>query len=263
MIVSNFPKVDRPQRHVIAYLDMLGTTTKITQDDDYMHLYQLYTIYNSAVQLSENEMLRKSQYGKIITKIFSDNIIMAIPLNSDNDIEDIYHLIEFTGIFQNYASVLYRWPVRGGITIGELFLDKVMVWGKGLVRAYNLEDKIAIFPRIVIDQSIIHMIGNNNNYIRRDIDGWFFLDFLNFMRHTDQHGNDIFALTAKQGFAKQLKEIRNKDGIYQERPYQKLQWYKNYLNQWYNEHYTPSDGTVLIDESSLEENDSNLEQDPS
>lgn len=263
MIVSNFPKVDKPQKHVIAYLDMLGTTAKIAQADDYMNLYQLYTIYNAAVQFSENKALRKSRFGKIVVKIFSDNIIMAIPLNSDDDIEDICHLIEFTAIFQDSATLIHRWPVRGGIAIGELFIDKVMVWGKGLVRAYNLENKMAIFPRILIDQSIIHIIGENSNFVRCDTDGCFFLDFLNFVRHQDQQGNDNFVLTARNSFTDLLKEIKNKDGTYQERPYQKLQWYKNYLNQWYNEHYAPSDGTVLIDESSLEKTDSNLEQDPS
>lgn len=253
-VVINIPKVDRPQKHVIAYLDMLGTTAKINQADNYRYLYQLYSIYNSAVQQSEDATLRKSRYGKIITKIFSDNIIMAIPLNSDSDIEDICHLMEFTAIFQNFASVINRWPVRGGITVGELFLDKIMVWGKGLVRAYFLEDKMAIFPRIVIDQKIIRMIGENNHYVRCDTDGWFFLDFLNFMNYQDQQGNDNFALIAMQSFTDLLKEIRKEDGTYQERPYQKIHWYKSYLNQWYNEHYGFGKDALLIDESTLEAN---------
>lgn len=261
-IVVNIPKVDKPQKHIIAYLDMLGTTAKITQDDNYLDLYRLYTIYNSAIQQRENEVLRKSRYGKIVTKIFSDNIIMAIPLNSDNEIEDIVDLISFTAFFQNYASIANCWQLRGGITIGELFIDNTMVWGKGLVRAYFLEDKMAIFPRIIFDQNVIRIIGEGNKFTRCDADGWFFLDYLNFMQFKDQHGNDNFAENVRKSFACQLKEIKNQDGTYQERPYQKLQWYKNYLNQWYNEHYTPVAGTVLIDESTFDENDSKPMQDP-
>lgn len=249
------PKVDKPKKYVIAYLDMLGTTAKIAQKDNYYSLYQLYSIYNYVVQQEENEILRKSRYGKIITKIFSDNIVMAIPLKSDNDdIDSVLNLMQFTSIFQNRATLFQSWPVRGGITIGELFIDKVMVWGKGLVRAYTMEDKIALFPRIIIDQSIIQQIGTKNPFVRLDSDGCFYLDFLNFVNYEDQHG---FELIARKSFAYMLAEIKYRDGTYQERPYQKLQWLKSYYNQWYKEKYADSCGE-LIDEETLKIDSANL-----
>ena len=259
-MILNPPKVERPQKYVISYLDMLGTTAKIAREDNYLFLDQLYSIYNTAVQQSENELLRKSRYGKIVTKIFSDNIIMAIPLNSSDDINDILNLMRFTSFFQYFASLINRWPVRGGITIGELFIDKIMVWGKGLVRAYTLEDKLAIFPRIIIDHNIIQQIGTKNSLVRLDSDGWFYLDFLNSMNFQDQHE---FVSGARDSFADLLSEIRDKDGTYRERPYQKLQWYKTYLNQWYNEHYVHEDDEVLIDESALVVRNNTPERSPS
>lgn len=253
-------KIDRPQDHIITYLDMLGTASKIGKDDDYEYLRRLYIIYNSAIHIIQHEPAAKPYYGKIVVKIFSDNILMAIPLNSGNDIEDIQHLLQFTAIFQMIASIIYCWPVRGGITIGELFCDEIMVWGKGLIRAYNLENNIAVFPRVVIDQNVIRAIGEKETHVRHDADGWFFVDFLNYI-HLIQ-GDDIWALFVRNSFVNQLKEIRKPDGTYEERPYQKLQWYKSYLNQWHNERCTPDKDTMFIDESTIEQND-NLELTPS
>ena len=251
---DNLLRVDKPQTHIIAYLDMLGTSSKIDKDDDYQKLRRIYTIYMSAFHIIQKFSSVKFHFEKIKIKIFSDNIILAIPLNPNNDIADILLLIRFAAFFQSISSLRHCWPVRGGITIGELFIDEVMVWGKGLTRAYDLENKIAIFPRIVVDKKVVCMIEKDNNYVRSDADGWFFVDFLNFTHSQDNQGNDSIAALIKDSFSKQLEEIKNQSGIHKERAYQKLQWYKNYLNQWYNEHYTSEEDTVLIEESALEEN---------
>lgn len=255
MIISSLQNVDRPQNHIIAYLDMLGTTSKIDKDDDYPYLRRLYNIYNNVIQIIQDKSSLTSRYDKIIIKVFSDNIIMAIPLKSKNDIEAIHNLIQFTAVFQSLSTIHYCWPIRGGITIGDLFLDEMMVWGKGLIRAYNLENKIAIFPRIVVDQNIIQIIGQNNIYVRRDVDGCFFVDFLNFNHVDDEQEKDNFVKFLWNRFEKQLEEIRNQDGNYQERPYQKLQWYKNYLEQRCNVNSTFSVNTELINESTLQKSD--------
>ena len=43
------------------------------------------------------------------------------------------------------------WLLRGGISIGQLLIDDVMVWGETLLKSYYLEDKIANYPRIISD----------------------------------------------------------------------------------------------------------------
>ena len=48
------------------------------------------------------------------------------------------------GHFQELsASDSVGWLLRGGISIGQLFIDDVMVWGEALLKSYYLEDKIA------------------------------------------------------------------------------------------------------------------------
>lgn len=237
--------MEKPKRYAIAYLDLLGTTSKIANDEDGLYLYRIRTIYNMAVQFTENEKLLASSYNRIKTKIFSDNIVLAIPLDSDHDIDGITCLLKFVAIFQHYAAIQSNWLIRGGITIGELFIDDLLVWGPGLVRAYKLEDSIAIFPRIVIDRNVLEIIGTNHLFFYRDIDGQFFLNFLNFMNYRDSENNDNFIATIQKSFVGLLSEIKKPNGDYDERAYQKLQWYKNYINSWGRKKYPGIDSPPI------------------
>lgn len=48
--------------------------------------------------------------------------------------------------------------VRGGISCGNFFSDERMIWGNALLRAYKLEDQIAIYPRIIVAPEIVEII---------------------------------------------------------------------------------------------------------
>lgn len=78
--------------------------------------------------------------------------------------------------------------IRGGITIGKIIHNEEMVFGPGINRAYELESKYAIYPRIIFDQ--IHFKGDSfyptrsilrQVEITEDDDGLF---FINYMRPT-------------------------------------------------------------------------------
>jgi hypothetical protein len=250
IIINLFPKED-PKTYAIAYLDLLGTTSKISNDTDGQYLYNIRSIYNMAVKFTEDEQESPSVYGRIETKIFSDNIVLAIPLDSDHDMVGISCLLKFVAFFQHIADIHYHWLIRGGITIGELYIDEILVWGTGLVRAYELENTIAIFPRIVIDRNVLEIVGKNSPSFYPDIDGQFFLNFLNSMEYHDAEGNDNFAETIRKSFAALLSEIKKTDGSYDESAYQKLQWYRNYINAWSKQKYPELD-VPLIEEPKMD-----------
>lgn len=236
MVINPKPlSTDELKLYAIAYLDLLGTSSKIEKDRAENYFFRIHTLYNMVVSYSEDERFSKLSYSKIKTKIFSDNIIMAIPLSSINDMKAIRCLLKFVSLFQNYSSLLYSWLVRGGVTVGNLFLDKVFVWGTGLLRAYELESHLAIYPRIIMDRNIPSLIHENNDLLYQDIDGQFYLNFLNSMEYRDADGNDNSLSMIRESFKILTEEIRLSDGSYPDKPYQKLQWYKNYLNRWYKQ----------------------------
>lgn len=247
-IIVNIPAPGKPKTYAIAYLDLLGTTSKISKDKNNVYLYTIRSIYDMAVKSSGKDGFSDLGFNRIETKIFSDNIVMAIPLDSGHEVADVCCLLKFVAIIQNHAAISSNWLVRGGVTIGELYIDNILIWGQGLIRAYELENHIAVFPRIIIDRNVLELLGADNLFFCRDIDGQFYLNFLEFMEYRDTTGADVFVPQIRRHFEQLLSEIKMPNGNYAERPYQKLHWHRNYINAWYRKKHQNT--TILpIDES--------------
>lgn len=114
------------------------------------------------------------------------------------------------------------WLLRGGISIGQLFIDDVMVWGDALLTSYYLEDKVANYPRIIIDKSVVDEIIQDNKlseYMRKDFDNLYFLNFLN-----DCH---FCGEMLMNGFQIMQREAENN---IDDKTYQKFSWHMNFVN---------------------------------
>lgn len=44
---------------------------------------------------------------------------------------------------------------RGAVVIGDLYNDKIIIFGPAMLEAYELESKKAIYPRIIIEEDTI------------------------------------------------------------------------------------------------------------
>ncbi len=77
-----------------------------------------------------------------------------------------------------YAGIL----VRGGISIGPTFHQRGILYGSGLLKAYEIESKIAIYPRIVIDPFLFNKLTDQIKlvYTSTDLDGLSYVDPLKF-----------------------------------------------------------------------------------
>jgi len=186
----------KTQKYLVAYLDLLGTKHQIETDDNCDLLNIVSSCYENVIRtLSTIMPISGIEDCKI--KVFSDNIIVAIP--SDTTQRDDHHPIIALNRIGPAVRYLQREflnkkiLIRGGVTYGQLYIDDVFVWGKALIDAYSLESTIAKYPRIVIDQSIVELKGLvlfddqsldflSINKIKKDYDGEFFFDYLNYPR---------------------------------------------------------------------------------
>lgn len=212
----------KTDQYIVAYLDILGVTSKIKEaEDDMTSMNKLHNLYTFSINLTRETAIKGNK--DIEFKIFSDNIIIAKKLTQETLKDDIYCLLSCVGHFQeSAASDSVGWLLRGGITIGELFIDDVMVWGNALLRPYELEDKIAIYPRVIIDKNVIDMISESDRaygFIRIDNDGFAFLNYLNNCHFVGQ--------MLMNGFEIMKKEVGSHPN---DRVLQKLIWHKNFIN---------------------------------
>lgn len=211
--------------YIVAYLDLLGVTSRINSKMDHQQIAmnKLHNLYTFAVDLTREIQIAGNE--AIQFKIFSDNIIIAKKLAGEkqNRLKDINCLLSCTAQFQELAaSDSVGWMMRGGITIGQLFIDEVMVWGEALVKAYFLEDKVAVYPRVVIASSVFNEIKDDERmteFYRVDFDE---LPFLNYMNNCHFCGQMLM-----NGFELMKSEI---DHNVDERIRQKFNWHVNYIN---------------------------------
>lgn len=220
--VDNYDRTT--ETYIVAYLDILGITNRIkAKDENKLAMNKLYNFYTHSMQTTK--MIQIEENKDIQFKIFSDNVIIAKRVSKDKEqrMKDIRSLLMCTGHFQELAaSDSVGWMLRGGITIGQLFIDDVMVWGDALVKAYYLEDKVATYPRVIIDNIVVQeIIGNEllKEYLRMDFDNLYFLNYLNDCYFCGQ--------MLMEGFEIMKAEVNNK---FDEKTYQKFCWHMNFIN---------------------------------
>jgi len=185
----------KTSNYIIGYVDILGTSEYLKKGNDFFinQLNILYNLFDNLIQeLEEKQEKNILVQDKLKTKIFSDNIVFAIECNKDNFAINLRYLISILLLFQKCALVECGLLMRGGICVGDLYLDDVFICGKGLVEAHALEEKIAIYPRILLRREIAHAIKEimPNNIIpkelmKEDFDGQFFLNYLHDVTEED------------------------------------------------------------------------------
>ena len=215
-------------RHIVAFIDILGASEKIKQDVD-LSLNTIHNVYDETLDAVDS-MFSGEAIEDLTPKIsiFSDNIVLAISCRPHGDISAFIALVLFCALIQN--NFLRRgFLVRGGIACGSFFSDNIMVWGQALVDAHLIESSLSIYPRIVIHPETVVELGlSDDGYspqqILQDTDGLYFVDYIHkkllankslYFKHLLQLYHDC----------NEMKK-RHSNNI---RIMQKINWYESYL----------------------------------
>lgn len=222
--------------YIVAFLDMLGTTRLIQSESSEEARKKMHFMYEQMVALSENQ-----NKDEINVSIFSDNLLVAQKLDGENDSVIINHFIQSIAAFQFSAVIDYHWLLRGGVTIGDLYIDDIMVWGNALVRSHNLESGIAYYPRVIIDPNpdILNRLRDSgifrDSWLQYDMDGQYFVDYLH-----GQQGYRNLSARLSHSFDCIIRMSQGKNGVINERVFQKLGWHKRYVNRFLRTLENPS-----------------------
>ena len=218
-------------QHIIAYIDFLGSKERMKEEDSYSSLFYLKVLLEG--------IKKKASFIKSInfiddftTKIFSDNMVIAQKINKDILCDQIISMINLLSLLQFEAFFQFGFPLRGGITIGELSIDDSVVWGTGLIKAYQIENKLANYPRIIVSQEVIDAYKQCQNasinifaMIKQDKDGYWFVDYLTAAPNLKLIPQISASLLQK------AKLCVEKD----DRVKQKINWIISYFNSYCNE----------------------------
>lgn len=219
----------KTEEYIVAFIDLLGSSKAIHNDPDGT-LKTVHNAYSKAIQVYNEVFEPLSRELKI--KIFSDNIIIYTKCNRLGANVAFHITSLLAGIIQiNFLnSDLLS---RGGISKGSFFSDDIMIWGEALVDAYNIESKISIYPRIVVNPKLIselQLFRTNkisiNKLIVQDSDYLCFINYLSIANALKKN--------ASLGCLKYLErsedmKLKHMDDI---KAVQKICWHQDFIKKY-------------------------------
>ena len=215
---------------IVAFIDVLGSTEAIMKDAD-KSLQMMHDAYSEAIALYQS-LFDKGKRIKPCAKIFSDNIVVSVSREGESGHGAFCAIAMISAIIQ-VQFLKHGFLTRGGIASGSFFVDDMMVWGTALVKSHNLENNLAIYPRIIVDPELIGdlKLADPNcifvrckEWIEQDTDSFFMINYLNkYLLNKEIFIIKLMDL-AEDNIAEYNAERKMK-------PCQKWLWFANYIKE--------------------------------
>ncbi|MDY6264966.1 MAG: hypothetical protein SPM09_11205 [Fibrobacter sp.] len=152
----------------IAFIDILGFKNLVMNEQcDYLYnVFQQIRVSSQTGFNLGNEFV--SSFLLVKHYVMSDSIILYI----DASIKDSFFALVRTCQFLQMSLLTMDTPilVRGGITSGPIFSENEIIYGKGLINSYLLEENTAIYPRIIFTKQTLDNGRRNYESIKPEID---------------------------------------------------------------------------------------------
>ena len=225
---------------VVAFVDILGFKKLASSTGEGAPAHELLCRLRRALRESFEHIRyhEKSSNSRdpdlYRVRIFTDNIVIAHPIAQDGEME-LGLLFNQLAIFQTLLAT-HGFFARGGVAIGEATIDEDIVFGPGLVKAYELESTKARDPRIVLSLEAEEAVKTHLEYYADqtdapqtseflvDADGQLFINYLHAALLDDEPRVDIIQ-SHKQQVESQLSAMLNQPEIWS-----KYAWVASYHN---------------------------------
>lgn len=180
------------EEHIIAFVDLLGFRERISQkgekaDEEPKQILSLLTDFMALRGEAELNTKENSLSFRPAISAFSDHIVISYPAEQIEDIKEngsIALLINLQKVVGLLASLALEkgFLIRGAVTSGKLYHGNSIVFGAALIEAYDLERKVAIYPRVIFSNKAMALFpglkSNSNQFLWQDFDGVYHLNYL-------------------------------------------------------------------------------------
>lgn len=235
MSIKTLDLPEKPQEsdYVIAYVDLLGTKKMLQEQDNADVFDGIYTSFLTATKLLPS-CLEEYFLNELEVKVFSDNILVAYKVSDCTDKKCVYNAYDKITLFLRFFLAMLTNDghlFRGAITLGKLLINDVMVWGKGLSEVVELEENVAIYPRVILSENILKVFDEfgldgvkyeEKFRCLKDFDECVFYDFFEY---NDWGSMDSLLYNANYHLGEKFKNEKEPKTL------QKLYWYRNYINR--------------------------------
>ena len=133
---------------------------------------------------SSTNILKKSESVEYIH--ISDSFVFV------SDPKTIISILKLLSTIQIRIVYECHRLLRGAITIGDAIIENEgkYIIGPAYIQAYKLQENDAIFPRIIVDNSVINAIKKSDkeikDFLKQDFDKEFFIDYIKVFMKEDE-----------------------------------------------------------------------------
>lgn len=189
----NFYIQDEKPVHKLSYcafLDVLGFSARTTESYKSGSADKLLGEFHEVFTETTEELRRDAnfEYSRLYYKSFSDNVLLAVPITSRDMESEFGNILIATSRYQ-FRMALRGFFIRGGLSVGPLFIDDNSVYGEALLAAYRLESQIALNPVVALCDETAKLVRKHLTYYADDwapqlrsllinADGRYFINYL-------------------------------------------------------------------------------------
>ncbi len=252
---------------IVAFIDILGFKQQTEDLQEKSLLDILSPLYFAEVSnYKQKGIYQEIGLDKLHTTeatFFSDSIVISCDIKHISDL--ILHVKKLSESFIEYGLFL-----RGGVAHGKLYHNDRVVFGPAMNEAYLLESNFAVYPRILISDSVYSLIKNTTgpavgaeeyktlsksyklnedfntiNNILRDDDGFYYINTFPLSVALSSHITSL-GITSLDDFVNYLKTTIEKNlqkHVSNKKIFSKYFW----LATKFNKYYINKNGTDLID----------------
>lgn len=245
---------------MVCTIDMLGFSQMIIESCNNKYGNDLLKEINFLINKNK-QCIIKNKYSQGKIKIYTDNMIVGYPIKDDGE-EALNEILDNVSEYQ-FNLALEGFFVRGGVSVGDFYINEDIVFGPALLDAHYVESNLACYPRIVLDSKTVsklrryinnYDIAPQRNKILIDNDGQWFLNYLNtiFKYYTECNNKYEFEKMQIKLLFKHKVKIEemlelNKENI---RVWDKFVWIANYHNYFCNINFV-NEKNLRIDKNKL------------
>lgn len=176
------------EHRIILFLDFLGFKEIVdgTANDD-RKLASLLKAIDKLYDIGRDDA---DLYKTRSITTFSDSVVLSYAVEEQSA---VYYLLSDIA-FAVIELVIEGYLVRGAVTMGDLIHTKRFLVGPAMVKAYELESKVAKAPRVLIDQKLIsiarraharqntpkHEAKHVRAFMTKDADGQHYFDYISW-----------------------------------------------------------------------------------
>jgi hypothetical protein len=256
----------RLRTSIVGFLDIMGFSQSIQNSrspDDAQRLVDRIV----GALTDARDFVRRSLAGDFAklprgwaVKFFSDNLVVGYPFEGPEAAVMAARFIIACSQRYQLRMAVNGFFVRGALTEGLLCLTDDIIFGSALLESYQLESKASIVPRVILaeplKQLVAGAVGRSGDLqhgfgvsICRDIDGWWFVNYLEAAREADLVDWPLVA-AHKRAILESLAGVKRHDVL------PKYGWacrYHNMFCHWYRDAQGYSDEYRIerADESSV------------